>query len=137
MAVRCRARALGRRGGRVAHALGLLLATDGLYGVMSFLVAQRTREVGVRIALGAEAGHVIRRVVGRGLVLASLGSLLGLGVAAGLTRFADTLLFGVSPLDVGVFAAMGAAALGVAVFVSWVPARREAHIDPMEALRHE
>ena len=137
MAVRCRARALGRRGGRVAHALGLLLATVGLYGVMSFLVAQRTREVGVRIALGAEAGHVIRRVVGRGLVLASLGSLLGLGVAAGLTRFADTLLFGVSPLDVGVFAAMGAAALGVAVFVSWVPARRAAHIDPMEALRHE
>jgi ABC-type antimicrobial peptide transport system permease subunit len=104
---------------------------------MSFLVAQRTREVGVRIALGAEAGHVIRRVVGRGLVLASLGSLLGLGVAAGLTRFADTLLFGVSPLDVGVFAAMGAAALGVAVFVSWVPARRAVHIDPMEALRHE
>ena len=137
MAVRCRARALGRRGGRVAHALGLLLATVGLYGVMSFLVAQRTREVGVRIALGAEAGHVIRRVVGRGLVLASLGSLLGLGVAAGLTRFADTLLFGVSPLDVGVFAAMGVAALGVAVFVSWVPARRAAHIDPMEALRHE
>ncbi|HIF23108.1 MAG TPA: FtsX-like permease family protein [Gemmatimonadetes bacterium] len=104
---------------------------------MSFLVAQRTREVGVRIALGAEAGHVIRRVVGRGLVLASLGSLLGLGVAAGLTRFADTLLFGVRGLDVGVFAAMGAAALGVAVFVSWVPARRAAHIDPMEALRHE
>jgi ABC-type antimicrobial peptide transport system permease subunit len=104
---------------------------------MSFLVAQRTREVGVRIALGAEAGHVIRRVVGRGLVLASLGSLLGLGVAAGLTRFADTLFFGVSPLDVGVFAAMGVAALGVAVFVSWVPARRAAHIDPMEALRHE
>ena len=137
MAVRCRARALGRSGGRVAHALGLLLATVGLYGVMSFLVAQRTREVGVRIALGAEAGHVIRRVVGRGLVLASLGSLLGLGVAAGLTRFADTLLFGVSPLDVGVFAAMGAAALGVAVFVSWVPARRAVHIDPMEALRHE
>lgn len=137
MAVRCRARALGRRGGRVAHALGLLLATVGLYGVMSFLVAQRTREVGVRIALGAEAGHVIRRVVGRGLVLASLGSLLGLGVAAGLTRFADTLLFGVSPLDVGVFAAMGAAALGVAAFASWVPPRRAAHIDPMEALRHE
>jgi ABC-type antimicrobial peptide transport system permease subunit len=128
---------LGRGGGRVAHALGFLLATVGLYGVMSFLVAQRTREVGVRIALGAEAGHVIRRVVGRGLVLASLGSLLGLGVAAGLTRFADTLLFGVSPLDVGVFAAMGAAALGVAVFVNWVPARRAAHIDPMEALRHE
>ena len=94
MAVRCRARALGRSGGRVAHALGLLLATVGLYGVMSFLVAQRTREVGVRIALGAEAGHVIRRVVGRGLVLASLSSLLGLGVAA---RALDGGFLGMAP----------------------------------------
>ncbi len=90
-----------------------------------------------RIALGAEAGHVIRMVVGRGMLLAGMGAAVGLGVAAGLTRFAQTLLFGVSPLDVGVFALMGTAALGVAAFASWVPARRAAHIDPMEALRHE
>ena len=104
---------------------------------MSFLVAQRTREVGVRITLGAEAGHVIRMVVGRGMLLAGLGAVVGLGIAAGLTRFARTLLFGVSPLDVEVFALMGAAVLTIAAFASWVPARRTVHVDPMEALRHE
>ena len=104
---------------------------------MSFLVAQRTREVGVRIVLGAEAGHVIRMVVGRGMLLAGLGAVVGLGIAAGLTGFARTFLFGVSPLDVGVFALMGAAVLAVAAFASWVPARRAAHVDPIEALRHD
>jgi len=117
--------------------LSSVRATVGLYGVMSFLVAQRTREVGVRIALGAEAGHVIRMVVGRGMLLAGLGAVVGLGIAAGLTRFARTLLFGVSPLDVEVFALMGAAVLTIAAFASWVPARRTVHVDPMEALRHE
>lgn len=121
----------------LAGGLGLLLATVGLYGVMSFLVAQRTREVGVRMALGAEAVHVVRMIVGRGLVLAAAGAVVGLGLAAGVTRFAQSFLFGVSPLDFTVFAMMALAALLVAGFASWVPARRASSIDPMEALRHE
>lgn len=121
----------------IAGALGLLLATVGLYGVMSFLVSQRTREVAVRMALGAERADVIRMVVRRGLLLASIGAVLGLGVAAAVTRFASSLLFGVSTLDVTVFAAMAIAALAVSALASWVPARRAATIAPMEALREE
>ncbi len=121
----------------LAGGLGLLLAAVGLYGVMSFLVAQRTHEVGVRMALGAEARHVVRMIVGRGLKLSAVGVVVGLGLAALATRFAQSLLFGVSPLDVGVFALMAVAALAVAGFASWVPARRASGVDPMEALRHE
>ncbi len=121
----------------LAGGLGLLLATVGLYGVMSVLAAQRTREIGVRMAIGAQAGHVVRMVVGRGLALSAVGALVGLGLAALVTRFAQSLLFGVSPLDVGVFALMAVAALAVAGLASWVPARRASRVDPMEALRHE
>ena len=121
----------------LAGGLGLLLATVGLYGVMSFLVVQRTREVGVRIALGAEARHVVRMVVGRGVALSAVGVVVGLGLAALVTRFAQSFLFGVSPLDVGVFGLMALAALAVASLASWVPARRASGVDPMEALRHE
>ncbi len=121
----------------LAGALGLLLATVGLYGVMSFLVARRTREVAVRMAIGAQARDVIRMVVRRGLLLAAVGSVIGLGLAAAVTRFAEAFLFGVSPLDTGVFVIMALAALGVAALASWVPARRAAHIDPMRALREE
>jgi hypothetical protein len=121
----------------LAGGLGLLLATVGLYGVISFLVAQRTREVGVRMALGADAPHVVRMIVGRGLALSAVGAVVGLGLAALVTRFAQSLLFGVSPLDVGVFALMAVATLAVAGFASWVPARRASGVDPMVALRHE
>jgi predicted permease len=120
-----------------AGGLGLLLATVGLYGVVSFLVAQRTREVGVRMALGAEARQVMRMIVGRGLALAAVGAVVGVGLAALVTRFAESFLFEVSPLDVGVFASMAVAALAVAAFASWLPARRAAGVDPMVALRHE
>ena len=116
--------------------LGLLLATVGLYSVMSFLVFQRTREVGVRMALGAEAQHVVRMIVGRGLALTAVGVVVGLGLAAVVTRFAQSFLFGVSPLDVGVFALTAVAALAVAGLASWVPARRASRVDPVEALRH-
>jgi predicted permease len=120
-----------------AGGLGLLLATVGLYGVVSFLVAQRTREVGVRMALGAEARQVMRMIVGRGLALAAVGAVVGVGLAALVTRFAESFLFEVSPLDVGVFASVAVAALAVAAFASWLPARRAAGVDPMVALRHE
>ncbi len=121
----------------LAGGLGLLLATVGLYGVMSFLVSQRTHEVGVRMALGAEAQHVVRMIVGRGLALTAVGVVIGLGLAALVTRFAQSFLLGVSPLDLGVFALTAVAALTVAGLASWVPARRASRVDPMEALRHE
>jgi predicted permease len=121
----------------VTGGLGLLLAAVGLYGVLSFLVAQRTREVGVRMALGAEAGQVVRMVVRRGLALAAVGALIGIGMAALVTRFLQSLLFGVSAFDPVVFALMTTATLAIAGLASWIPARRASGVDPMVALRHE
>jgi predicted lysophospholipase L1 biosynthesis ABC-type transport system permease subunit len=121
----------------LAGGLGLLLAAVGLYGVLSFLVAQRTREVGVRMALGAEAGQVVRMVVRRGLRLAAVGAVVGLVLAALVTRFLQSLLFGVSAFDPAVFALMTLATLAIAGFASWIPARRASGVDPMVALRHE
>jgi ABC-type antimicrobial peptide transport system permease subunit len=121
----------------VAGGLGLLLAAVGLYGVLSFLVTQRTREVGVRMALGAEAGQVVRMVVRRGLALAAVGAIVGIVVAALVTRFLQSLLFGVSAIDPVVFALMTTATLTIAGLASWIPARRASGVDPMVALRHE
>ena len=121
----------------IAGALGLLLASVGLYGVMSFLVAQRTREVGVRMALGATRRDVVRMVVRQGLSLAVAGSVVGLLLAGGVTRFLESLLYGVSALDPGVFLAMPFAALLVAGVASFIPARRAASVDPAITLRDE
>ncbi len=107
----------------------------GLYGVMSLLVAQRTREVGVRMDLGATPGDVVRLVVRQGLSLALVGSVIGLAVAAGVTRFLGSLLFGVSALDVGVFIAMPFMVMLVAGVASMVPARRAANLHPAITLR--
>ena len=128
---------LGTRIGTLFGAFGLLLAAVGLYGVMSFLVAQRTHEVAIRMAIGAEARDVVRMVVRRALILAGLGAFVGLALAAGVTRFAEALLYGVDPLDTAVFAAMAMTALLVAGVASFLPARRAARVDPMEALREE
>jgi predicted permease len=121
----------------VAGGLGLMLAAIGLYGVMSLLVTQRTREVGIRIALGAEARDVVRTVVGRGLALAAVGAVVGIGLAALVTRFAQSFLFDVSPVDASVFALTTVTALAVAGLATWIPARRASGVDPMVALRHE
>lgn len=121
----------------IAGALGLLLASVGLYGVMSFLVVQRTREVGVRMALGASPRDVVRLIVRQGLRLAVVGSVLGLVVAGGVTRLLESLLFGVSALDVGVFVAMPLTVMLVAGVASFVPARRAASLDPAITLREE
>ena len=121
----------------VAGALGMLLAAAGLYGVMAFLVAERTREIGLRIALGARARDVVRRIVRRGVALSAVGALVGLVVAALVTRLLQSLLFEVSPLDPVVFSLMALAAILVAAAASWVPARRASSVDPMVALRHE
>jgi len=118
-------------------ALALLLAAIGLYGVLSYLVSLRTREIGVRVALGARREDVVRLVIGRGLRLACAGLAIGLVLAAALTRFASFLLYGTSPLDPGTFAAVTALLVGTALVAAWAPARRAAGVEPMVALREE
>jgi len=113
----------------------LLMAAIGLYGVLSFSVAQRTREIGLRRALGAQPGGVVRLVVGEGFRLVVTGLLLGGGAAILLGRFIASQLYGVSALDPLSFAAGAVLVTGVALLACWVPARRAAATDPMAALR--
>jgi predicted permease len=118
-------------------ALGLLLATIGIYGVISYTTSQRTREFGIRIALGATRGRVISGVLHEGFVLVAAGSLLGVAAALALTRTLSSLLFEISPLDVTSFTA-GVAVLGfVALCACVIPAWRASRVDPMDALRTE
>jgi putative ABC transport system permease protein len=117
--------------------LGLLLATIGIYGVISYTTSQRTREFGIRIALGATPGRVISGVLHQGFVLVVAGSLIGVGAALALTRTLSSLLFEISPLDATSFTA-GVVLLGfVALFACVIPAWRASRVDPMDALRTE
>jgi len=116
-------------------ALALALATMGTYGVISFAVAQRTREIGVRIALGATAGDVIRLVVGQGIALAAVGGLFGLAAAVGLTRLLRSLLYGVEPTDLLTLVGIVVMLVASVVVASWIPARRAAGIPVVRALR--
>jgi predicted permease len=117
--------------------LALLLATMGLYSVMMYAVSQRTREIGIRMALGAQAGAVSRMVVWRGLQLALVGATLGLAAAFGLTRIMKNLLFNVSPTDPATFALIVLLLVAVAFIASYIPARRAAKVDPLLAIRDE
>lgn len=117
--------------------LALLLAAIGVYGVLSQTVRQRTREIGLRMALGAERSEVQRMIVRQGLKPVALGLVLGLTAAAAVTRFLGSLLYGVEPLDPPTFIAVVAVLLGAAWLASYIPARRAAQVDPMAALRHE
>lgn len=118
-------------------ALALLLAAVGIYGLLSYSVAQRTREIGIRSALGARRADLLRLVVGEGLARSVLGLLLGLTGAFILTRFLAGLLFQVGTRDPYIFASVAATLLGVAFLASYLPARRAAKVDPMVALRYE
>jgi macrolide transport system ATP-binding/permease protein len=118
-------------------AIALLLSTIGLYSVIRYAVSQRTRELGVRMALGAQPGEVARLVLGQGMVLALLGAVLGLAVAFGTGRLLANQLYGVSATDPAVFAGVLALLAAVSALASWLPARMAAGVDPMIALRSE
>src|SRR5262249_32149146 len=115
--------------------LALLVAAVGLYGVMSYAVSQRTREIGVRMALGARARDVVRLVVREAVTLVVIGTAAGLGLAAALSRLVASFLFGVGPMDAATFAAIPILLATVALIASYLPARRAMKVDPMVALR--
>jgi predicted permease len=121
----------------VFAALALLLASIGVYGVLAYLVNQRTQEIGIRMALGARPVNVLRSVLGQGLALGGVGIGIGMLGALGVTRVLSRLLFGVTPTDPATFATVAAVLLGVAAVASCVPAVRAMHVDPIEALREE
>ena len=121
----------------IAAAVALLLGVVGIYGVIAYIAAQRTREIGVRMALGAQASDVRRLFVGHGLKLVAIGLVLGVASALALTRLMSTLLFGVGPMDPTTYVAVSLVLGTVALVATYLPARRAARVDPMVALRSD
>jgi ABC-type antimicrobial peptide transport system permease subunit len=115
----------------------LLLAAIGIYALMAYSVQQRTQEIGIRMALGAESHDVRNLVVGQGMRLALIGVAIGIAGAFGLTRLIATLLYGVKTWDPATFATVPLILAAVALFAVWLPARRATRIDPVDALRYE
>jgi ABC-type antimicrobial peptide transport system permease subunit len=121
----------------VAAGVALMLGVIGVYGVISYIVTQRTREIGVRLALGAEPAAVASMITQQGAFVASAGIAAGLVLALAGSRLIGSLLYGVSPRDPAVFTATALLLLGVAFLACWLPARRAARLSPLEALRTE
>ena len=119
----------------VFGALAALLATVGIYSLIAYSVAQRTRELGIRVALGANRGAVLRLIVGEGVLLAIIGIAIGIGGARMLTGTLGTMLYGVSPLDPTVIGLTCGGIVLITIAAAYVPARRAIRVDPMQALR--
>jgi putative ABC transport system permease protein len=119
----------------IVSTLALMLGAVGLYGVLSYVVAQRTREIGVRMALGAEASTVRRMVVAQGARVVGTGVTIGVMVALYSTRALDSLLYNVTAMDAPTFVGMSLSMLGIGLLASYVPARRASRVDPIESLR--
>jgi ABC-type antimicrobial peptide transport system permease subunit len=117
--------------------VGLLLAAIGIYGVTAYMVSSRTREIGIRVALGAQRRDVIRMVLQQGMTLALGGVAIGLALAAGASRLLGSLLFGIGPTDPIAFCGAATLFCLIGLLACYVPARRATAVDPMEALRYE
>jgi putative ABC transport system permease protein len=119
----------------IASVMALVLGLVGIYGVISYAVTQRTREIGIRVALGAQHSELKRMFVRDGLMLAGVGVACGLAAAFPLTRLMTSLLFGISPLDPATYVAVSLVLVGAAALASYVPAHRATAVDPVQALR--
>lgn len=121
----------------IAASVALLLGVVGIYGVIAYIATQRTREIGIRMALGAQTGEVRRLFLRRGIILTLTGIALGIGMALALTRVMSALLFGVSPMDPLTYVAVSAGLTTVALLATYLPAHRASRIDPVIALRSD
>jgi ABC-type antimicrobial peptide transport system permease subunit len=121
----------------IAGGMSIALGVVGIYGVISYTVSQRRREIGIRLALGAQRENVLGMVLGSGARLALVGVAIGVVIALGLTRWMSSLLFGVSAHDPLTFALVALLLFAVALVACWIPARRATRVDPMVALRYE
>jgi putative ABC transport system permease protein len=117
--------------------LALSLAAIGLYGVMSYSVGQRTREIGIRVSIGAQRRDVLKLIMGQGLILSSIGIIIGFVAALAAARLISHLLYEVSATDPATFALIALLLVGVATVACYIPARRATRVDPMIALRNE